>query len=80
MQAQRPLPVGTSGESELKMKLSRALLHFQDRLLEGNITPGSLCQVQLRAQLILGVPAHRPSCLQLSLSYAYVSGCVLFID
>ena len=33
-------------EREFKRKLSRALLHFQDRLLEANITPGSLCQVR----------------------------------
>ena len=34
------------GEGDLTRKLSRALLHFQDRLLEANITPGSLCQVR----------------------------------
>lgn len=33
-------------EADLKRNLSRALLHFQDRLLEANITPGSLCQVR----------------------------------
>ena len=34
------------GQGDLKRKLGRAMLHFQDRLLEANITPGSLCQVQ----------------------------------
>ena len=36
-------------EADLKRNLSRALLHFQDRLLEVNITPGSLCQVRRAA-------------------------------
>lgn len=36
-------------EADLKRNLSRALLHFQDRLLEANITPGSLCQVRREA-------------------------------
>lgn len=36
-------------DADLKRNLSRALLHFQDRLLEANITPGSLCQVRSAA-------------------------------
>ncbi len=36
----------SQNEVDLKRQLSRALLHFQDRLLEANISPGSLCQVE----------------------------------
>ena len=59
MQAASVAPAGVSSDSVLKLKLSRALLHFQDRLLEGNITPGSLCQVQPHcAVYILLLAAH----------------------
>ena len=47
MQAERGIPPQSECEADLKRKLSRALLHFQDRLLEANISPGSLCQVRL---------------------------------
>ena len=36
----------SDSEGDLRRTLSRAMLHFQDRLLEGNISPGSLCQVR----------------------------------
>ena len=39
-------PSQSQNEVDLKRQLSRALLHFQDRLLEANISPGSLCQVE----------------------------------
>lgn len=46
MQEQDTSDINHDSEGEFKRKLSRALLHFQDRLLEANITPGSLCQVR----------------------------------
>ena len=46
MQSECTHPSQSQNEVDLKMQLSRALLHFQDRLLEANISPGSLCQVE----------------------------------
>ncbi len=46
MQAECNNPSQSQNEVDLKRQLSRALLHFQDRLLEANISPGSLCQVE----------------------------------
>ncbi|DBA77131.1 hypothetical protein WJX77_003017 [Trebouxia sp. C0004] len=45
MQAEYSDPSQSPNEPDLKRQLSRALLHFQDRLLEANVSPGSLCQV-----------------------------------
>ncbi|DBA80104.1 TPA: hypothetical protein ACH3X2_007590 [Trebouxia sp. C0005] len=45
MQAECTNPSHSQNEVDLRKQLSRALLHFQDRLLEANISPGSLCQV-----------------------------------
>lgn len=52
-------------QDELTVKLGRALLRFQDRLLEGNITTGSLCQVQQHHQtmsLTIGSVSSIESC------------------
>lgn len=46
MQGDCTNPSQSQNEVDLKRQLSRALLHFQDRLLEANISPGSLCQVE----------------------------------
>lgn len=46
MEEEKHSAVHSDGEGDLRRRLSRAMLHFQDRLLEGNISPGSLCQVR----------------------------------
>ena len=46
MQGDCTNPSQSQNEVDLKRQLSRALLHFQDRLLEANSSPGSLCQVE----------------------------------
>lgn len=42
-------PSECHNDADLKRQLTRALLHFQDRLLEANTSPGSLCQVRIHA-------------------------------